>query len=142
MYIKISKEENNYLIEYYYSWEEKEGFTQIRHKDLEDLQKNGKLMMIEENGQLVDNCFELKDIAQHIANNAILKTLMQNGEYHDEEKNYHLRLIHPSIRKIEVEELKFDPSVFDNLNDDDWQQSEDVPQFQEGTIRSCEVKGL
>ena len=104
MYIKFTKDENNeYLLEFYYRWEEKEGFTELpyhRAPSINILDREGKLLCLEENGEIVTDCFELKDVAEHVRNHSILQDLLKNGEYHDEENNRHLKLIHPAIREI------------------------------------------
>ena len=128
MYIRFTKDENNdYVLEFDFFGSKKEGFTEYSYSrtSIETLYNNGKLLCLEENGEIVLTCFEQHDIAQHIRNNTIFKVLMKDGEYHDEENNRHLKLIFPSIREAERDrrDSKFFSIPLVPKPDDGWQGS-------------------
>ena len=141
MFIKFTKDENNnYLLEFCYRCVAEDGFTELPYRygpSIESLHKEGKLLCLEENGEIVTDCFELKDVAQHVRNNAILQVLMKDGEYHDEENNRHLKLIHPSIREIK-DETSTTPKDFNF----DFLDKNDIDQPDDGWEGSCKVNGL
>lgn len=141
MHIKFTKDENNeYLLEFYYRWMEKEGFTELPYhygSSIDSLYEDGKLLCLEENGEIVIDCFELKDVAEHVRNHSILQVLLKNGEYHDEENNRHLKLIHPAIREIK-DETSTTPKDFNF----DFLNTFETEQLDEGWKGTFQINGL
>lgn len=106
--VRITKDENNnYVLESGYSHRtmidlsdielEKRGFKSISQRSLKELIKQNKLIGIEVNGDIIPNCIQLNDIAKLYPNNTIIKSLLNNGIYNDDENNLHIKLIHPTI---------------------------------------------
>lgn len=106
--VRITKDENNnYILESGYSHKtmidftdiqlQKEGFKSIPQRSLKELIKQNKLIGIEVNGEVVSNCIELHDITNLYKNNTIIKALLHDGQYNDDENNLHIKIIHPLI---------------------------------------------
>lgn len=106
--VRITKDENNnYILESGYSHRtmidlsdielEKRGFKSISQRSLKELIKQNKLIGIEVNGDIIPNCIQLNDIAKLYPNNTIIKALLNNGIYNDDENNLHIKIIHPLI---------------------------------------------
>lgn len=142
MYIQFVKdEEGNCIVEYAYNeYEATEGMTHMYDWEIDgripDLLEEHKLYALERNGEMVDGCLGFKSVAQHVGNNKIFGILRKEGEYHDEENNLHLRIVHPvAVRNI-VADNQLENDEWANGDSDDldaWNGKEDVEEGWEGT---------
>lgn len=150
MYVQFIKDEDeNCIVEYTYNeYDEPEGMTHMYDWEVDgripSLYEEHKLYALERNGEMVDGCLGFKSVAQHVGNNKIFGILRKDGEYHDEENNIHLRIVHPvAIRDISADE---EPE-----NDDDYWGDEDSSNLDfsigkkeedEGWEGTCQVIGI
>jgi hypothetical protein len=111
MYVQFIKDEKgNCIVEYARNeYEATEGMTHMYDWEIDgyipDLLEQDKLYALERNGEMVDGCLGFKSVAQHVGDNKIFTILRKEGEYHDEENNIHLRIVHPvAVRDIAADE--------------------------------------
>ncbi len=150
MYVQFIKDEKgNCIVEYTYNeYEATEGMTHMYDWEIDgyipDLFEQDKLYALERNGEMEPGCLGFKSVAQHVGNNKIFGILRKDGEYHDEENNLHLRIVHPvAIRDISADE---EPE-----NDEDYWGDEDSSNLDfsigkkeedEGWEGTCKVIGI
>lgn len=152
MYVQFIKDEDgNCIVEYARNeYEAKEGMTHMYDWEIDgripDLLEEHKLFALERNGEMVDGCLGFKSVAKHVGDNKIFGILRKEGEYHDEENNLHLRIVHPvAVREIgAIEEIELE-------NDDDYWNDEDSGDLdfsvgkkeeEEGWEGTCQVIGI
>lgn len=108
--VKIIKNENGeYILENGYSHRTmidstdiemmKQGYVSTSLMYIKSLVKEKKIMGIEVNGEIIPNCIELCKIAELYPNNTIIKKLLHDGEYHNEDNTLYIKLIRPIIPK-------------------------------------------
>lgn len=113
MYVQFIKDEDgNCIVEYTYNeYDKPEGMTHMYDWEVDgripSLYEEHKLYALERNGEMVDGCLGFKSVAQHVGDNKIFGILRKEGEYHDEENNLHLRIVHPvAVREIGATKLE------------------------------------
>ena len=150
MYVQFIKDEKgNCIVEYARNeYEATEGMTHMYDWEIDgyipDLFEQDKLYALERNGEMEPGCLGFKSVAQHVGDNKIFTILRKEGEYHDEENNLHLRIVHPvAIRDIAADE---EPE-----NDEDYWGDEDSSNLDfsigkkeedEGWEGTCQVIGI
>ena len=108
--VRIIKNENGeYILEDGYSHRsmvdfrdiqmKEQGYKSISLSELKELAKENKIIGIEVNGEIISNCIQLSDIANKYRNNTIIKKLLHEGEYHNEDNTLYIKLIRPIIPK-------------------------------------------
>lgn len=106
--VRIIKNENGeYILEDGYSHRsmvdfrdiqmKEQGYKSISLSELKELAKENKIIGIEVNGEIISNCIQLSDIANKYRNNTIIKKLLHEGEYNNEDGTLTIKLIHPII---------------------------------------------
>ena len=108
--VRIIKNENGeYILEDGYSHRsmvdfrdiqmKEQGYTSISLSELKELAKENKIIGIEVNGEIIPNWIQLSDIANKYRSNTIIKKLLHEGEYNNEDGTLSIKLIHPLIPK-------------------------------------------
>lgn len=108
--VRITKNENGeYILENGYSHRSMVDFTDIQMmeqgykpialRELKRLAKENKIIGIEVNGEIIPNCIQLYEIANRYPDNSIIKKLLHEGEYHNEDNTLYIKLIRPIIPK-------------------------------------------
>lgn len=106
--VRIIRNENGeYILENGYSHRsmvdfrdiqmKEQGYKSISLSELKELAKENKIIGIEVNGEIIPNCIQLSDIANRYRSNTIIKKLLHEGEYNNEDGTLTIKLIHPII---------------------------------------------